>query len=250
MKMSIKHYLWIALIGLPLLLTGCASQDGPPTRPFDPSNVADANPKDEPHSRGGNKNYTVFRKHYKVLSTSKGYRQQGLASWYGRKWHGRRTANGEVYNMYGMTAAHKHLPLPTYAKVTNLDTGKSIVVRINDRGPFVGNRIIDLSYSAASKLGVVNRGLAHVEVEAINPSAARQHHAANKPKANAASKSKASAPTKSNVPAKTKTTAPAKAKKSAAKKHPRARSNAKKRVIPQHRKNTPAKQVVASAEGA
>lgn len=99
----------------------------------------------------------------------KGYKERGKASWYGTKFHGRRTANGEIYNMYAMSAAHKTLPLPSYAKVTNLDNGRSIIVRINDRGPFVHGRIIDLSYTAAQKLGYVNKGVARVEVEALDP---------------------------------------------------------------------------------
>lgn len=178
----------ICLIGT-LLLSGCSTHpmdtDGVPRKRFDVSHLPDAKPKVEPKSRGGNKSYTVFRKRYHVLSSSKNFRQQGVASWYGRKWHGRKTANGETYNMYAMTAAHKHLPLPTYAKVTNLENGKAVVVRINDRGPFAGNRIIDLSYSAAAKLGVVNRGLARVEVEAIDPSQTKRQIMQATPKKNA-----------------------------------------------------------------
>jgi len=216
MNINIRTYALIAALSAPLLLSGCglSAQDGAPRDDFDFSHVADATPKNEPHSRGGNKSYTVFRKHYHVLSSSQGYRQQGIASWYGRKWHGRRTANGEVYNMYAMTAAHKNLPLPTYAKVTNLDNGKSIVVRINDRGPFSGNRIIDLSYTAAAKLGVVQRGLARVEIEALDPSARHRH------------------------PALPKASVPTTAHKKSNKKSPQPRSS--KRAIPQqHRKITP-----------
>lgn len=102
------------------------------------------------------------------MDSSKGYKERGTASWYGKKFHGYRTSNGEIYDMYSMSAAHKTLPLPTYAKVTNLKNGKSVIVKINDRGPFHEDRIIDLSYAAASKLGVLNKGTADVEVEAID----------------------------------------------------------------------------------
>jgi rare lipoprotein A len=104
---------------------------------------------------------------YHVLTDSEGYTEQGVASWYGREFHGRRTSNGEVYDMYAMTAAHKTLPLPTTARVTNLSTGKSIIVRINDRGPFKKGRLIDLSYGAARELGFLNTGTAMVEVQAL-----------------------------------------------------------------------------------
>jgi len=146
--------------------------DGPPLgKPLvDVHKVPDAVPKHEPLSRIGNKStYTVFQQQYKVMPHNKGFRQKGPASWYGRKWHGRKTANGETYDMYAMTAAHKHLPLPTYLKVTNLQNGKKVVVRVNDRGPFVGKRIIDLSYAAAARLGLVGSGIGLVEIEAVHP---------------------------------------------------------------------------------
>ncbi|MCW8918768.1 MAG: septal ring lytic transglycosylase RlpA family protein [Gammaproteobacteria bacterium] len=103
------------------------------------------------------------------MQQSTGYVERGVASWYGKKFHGRKTSNGETYNMYAMTAAHKTLPIPSYLQVTNLDNGKSVVVRVNDRGPFHGNRIIDLSYAAASKLGFAQNGTGKVELRAIEP---------------------------------------------------------------------------------
>ena len=132
--------------------------------------IPNAKPKHEPKSKYGNpKSYTVFKKSYDVLPSSKGYKARGKASWYGKKFHGYRTSNGETYDMYGMSAAHKTLPLPTYAKVTNLDNGKSVIVKINDRGPFHDDRIIDLSYAAAGKLGILGKGTGNVEVHAIDP---------------------------------------------------------------------------------
>ena len=107
----------------------------------------------EPRSRTGNKSYSVLGKRYQVLDSAHGYAEEGLASYYGKKFHGRRTSSQEVYDMYAFTAAHKTLPLPSFARVTNLDNGRSIVVRVNDRGPFHAGRVIDLSYAAAVKLG-------------------------------------------------------------------------------------------------
>lgn len=131
--------------------------------------IPNAIPKHEPKSKIGNpKTYTVFNKQYSVLPSSKGYKARGTASWYGKKFHGYKTSNGDVYDMYGMSAAHKTLPLPTYAKVTNLKNGKSVIVKINDRGPFHEDRIIDLSYAAASKLGILANGTGNVEIHAIN----------------------------------------------------------------------------------
>ena len=132
--------------------------------------ISEPKPKYEPKSRCGNPtNYKVFNKTYRVLKSSDGYKERGYASWYGTKFHGYRTSNGDVYDMYSMTAAHKTLPLPTYAKITNLYNKKSIIVKINDRGPFHGDRIIDLSYVAASKLGIIGNGVGMVEIAAINP---------------------------------------------------------------------------------
>lgn len=128
-------------------------------------------PRYEPRSRGGNAaQYTVWGKTYRVMSSAEGFTQTGLASWYGMKFHGHKTANGETYDVYKFSAAHKNLPLPSFARVTRLDTNKSIIVRVNDRGPFHGNRIIDLSYAAAVRLGIHKQGTARVKVEAITPS--------------------------------------------------------------------------------
>ena len=141
------------------------------TAPPMPDSVPDAMPRIEPRSRYGNPPfYEVFGKRYYVLSSSVGYWERGVASWYGPGFHKVRTSTGEPYDMYGMTAAHKTLPLPAYVRVTNLQNGRSIVVRVNDRGPFVGNRIIDLSYTAAAKLDMLRNGTALVEVRALDPS--------------------------------------------------------------------------------
>jgi rare lipoprotein A len=141
------------------------------TPPPASDSVPDAMPRIEPRSRYGNPPfYDVFGKRYYVLSSSVGYWERGVASWYGPGFHKVRTSTGEPYDMYGMTAAHKTLPLPAYVRVTNLQNGRSVVVRVNDRGPFVGNRIIDLSYTAAAKLDMLRNGTALVEVRAIDPS--------------------------------------------------------------------------------
>jgi rare lipoprotein A len=135
-----------------------------------PDSVPDAVPRAEPRARNGNPPfYDVFGKRYYVLSSSAGYWERGVASWYGPGFHKERTSIGEPYNMYGMTAAHKTLPLPAYVRVTNLQNGRSVVVRVNDRGPFVGNRIIDLSYTAAAKLDMLRNGTAMVDVRVIDP---------------------------------------------------------------------------------
>ncbi|WP_293644943.1 septal ring lytic transglycosylase RlpA family protein [Thiolapillus sp.] len=164
-----------SLLVLLLLLAGCSTRtmeypndDYGPARPVDVSHVPDAVPRDEPYSKYGNpSSYTVRGRTYHVLDTGEGYREKGLASWYGLKFHGRRTSSGEAYDMYAMTAAHKTLPLPTWVRVTNLDNGSSVVVKVNDRGPFHSGRIIDLSYAAASRLGVLGKGTAPVEVVAL-----------------------------------------------------------------------------------
>jgi rare lipoprotein A len=169
-------------IAVAALLSACstggpdstAQRDGPGDG-RDVSNVPDAVPRIEPRSRGGNPDsYVVFGKRYYTLDSSSGYVKRGIASWYGKKFHGRRTSNGEVYDMYGMSAAHKELPIPTYLSVTNLENGRQIVVRVNDRGPFHENRIVDLSYAAASKIGMLGKGTAMVEIRAIDP---KQHQA-------------------------------------------------------------------------
>lgn len=136
--------------------------------PINIMKIPDAIPKHELRTKAGNPvGYTIFNKYYKVLKNSKGYTQTGIASWYGDKFHGRKTSNGEIYDMYAMTAAHKTLPIPSYVRVTHLKNKRSIVVRINDRGPFHGNRIIDLSYVAAKKLGMQIAGTGLVEVSSI-----------------------------------------------------------------------------------
>jgi rare lipoprotein A len=138
--------------------------------PFSPQAVPDAVPKLEPRSRYGNPPfYEVFGRRYYVLSSSSAYVERGVASWYGPGFHEVRTSTREPYDMYGMTAAHKTLPLPAYVRVTNLQNGRSVVVRVNDRGPFVNNRIIDLSYTAAAKLDMLRNGTAMVEVRSIDP---------------------------------------------------------------------------------
>jgi rare lipoprotein A len=148
--------------------TPSAPPGAPP--PIAPQAVPDAVPRVEPRSRYGNPPfYEVFGKRYYVLASSADYVERGVASWYGPGFHKIRTSTGESYDMYGMTAAHKTLPLPAYVRVTNLQNGRSVVVRVNDRGPFVGNRIIDLSYTAASRLDMLRDGTAMVEVHAIDP---------------------------------------------------------------------------------
>ncbi|MEX0614337.1 MAG: septal ring lytic transglycosylase RlpA family protein [Methylophaga sp.] len=155
-------------------LVACGSvtevQDSAPAAPPRAEQMRDAVPKNEPRSKYGNMaNYEVFGKTYYTLASNEGYIERGIASWYGKKFQGRRTSSGEPYDMYKMTAAHKTLPLPSYAEVTNLDNGRKVVVRINDRGPFHGDRLIDLSYSAATKLGITAKGTGRVEVRALDP---------------------------------------------------------------------------------
>lgn len=131
--------------------------------------VPDAVPREEPLHRYANRPYDALGVHYVPMTAPGNYRKRGIASWYGKKFHGQRTSSGEVYNMYAMTAASKILPIPSYARVTNLGNGRSVIVRINDRGPFVANRIMDLSYAAAYKLGMLRAGHAEVEVQSLVP---------------------------------------------------------------------------------
>ena len=146
---------------------GAASSSAPALEPAEPP---DAVPTETPPSTRGNpQSYVVFGKRYYIRDTSKNFKQRGLASWYGPKFHGRATSSGIPFDMYAMTAAHKTLPLPTYVKVTHLGTGRSIVVEVNDRGPFVDDRVIDLSYAAAKKLGMVDAGTAEVQITALPP---------------------------------------------------------------------------------
>lgn len=164
------------------ILAGCSTvgrpvlQNAPPAAvelPPPPTNIdeiPDAVPRVEPRSLHGNSPfYDVLGRRYFVLGAAEGYVERGVASWYGPTFHGVNTSSGELYNMYGMTAAHKTLPLPTYVRVTNLRNGRSCVVRINDRGPFVANRLIDLSYTAAAKLDMLREGTTLVEVRALEP---------------------------------------------------------------------------------
>ena len=145
--------------------------DGPGENPPDNLDaIADAIPRLEPLHRYANRPYTVLGREYIPATTVKRYRERGIASWYGRKFHGQKTSTGETYDMYKMTAAHPTLPLPSYARVTNVATGKTVIVRVNDRGPFLHDRIIDLSYAAAQKIGIAQNGSGLVEVEAIIPS--------------------------------------------------------------------------------
>jgi rare lipoprotein A len=146
---------------------GYYQDDGPGANPPDINTIPDAIPKAENLATRANRPYVVFGQSYQPMVALAPFKQRGMASWYGRKFHGQKTSNGEVYDMYGMTAAHPTLPLPSYVKVTLVRTGKSVVVRVNDRGPFLQQRVIDLSYTAAAKLGYVNAGSAEVELELI-----------------------------------------------------------------------------------
>lgn len=165
------------VLGLALLLGGCGTLlpepgDGPGRVIDNPAAIPDAVPRDVPHSRYGNPDeYEVFGQRYRVMESADGFRERGIASWYGSKFHGRRTSSGEPYDMYAMTAAHKHLPLPTWVAVRHLGNNREIVVKVNDRGPFAANRIIDLSYAAAAKLGMLDTGTAPVEIQVVTPEA-------------------------------------------------------------------------------
>ena len=142
--------------------------DGPgKDAPVDLHNIPDAVPRNEPLHRYANRPYTVLGKNYTPLTAVGNYKKRGIASWYGKKFHGEKTSIGETYDMYGMTAASTTLPIPSYARVTNLENNKSVIVRVNDRGPFLHERIIDLSYTAASKIGIIGAGQGMVEVESL-----------------------------------------------------------------------------------
>jgi rare lipoprotein A len=169
---------WVLIV---LVLSACGvreARDGA-GRPLDPDEIDVPTPRAEPRAKYGNHSpYTVNGRTYHVLETARGYRERGDASWYGRKFHGRLTSSGEPFDMYAVSAAHRTLPLPSWVEVTNLDNGRKLVVRVNDRGPFKDGRIIDLSYAAAVKLGVVERGTAPVEVRALPVSEAPARAAA------------------------------------------------------------------------
>lgn len=188
----------LRLIFLPLItfaLFACSSSAPPsrysqehdsiPSRLPTPDELIEPEPRFEPPSRGGNRTYTLFGQTYNIIPDARGFSEEGLASWYGEKFHGHLTSNGETYDMYAMSAAHKTLPLPTYVRVTNLANQRSVVVRVNDRGPFHSNRIIDLSYVAAYKLGMLANGTARVRVEALHPENTNQQLALTTPLADA-----------------------------------------------------------------
>ena len=176
-----------------LLLAACASapekrggyykDDGPGAKP--PTNldaIADATPRSEPLHRFANRPYSTLGKSYVPLTALQPFQQRGIASWYGKRFHGQKTASGEAYDMYAMTAAHPTLPIPSYVRVTRVSNGRSVVVRVNDRGPFHSDRIIDLSYAAAYKLGYVQAGSAEVTLESVVPGAPpKQVEAASPP---------------------------------------------------------------------
>jgi len=177
--MKAPSILPLYLVLLLALLAGCShqtnsirdwekNQDGPPDAIPDIDSIPEPIPHFEAKSRYGNPNqYVVFGKKYFVMDTAKGYDEVGHASWYGTKFDGRRTSSGDPYDIFAMSAAHKTLPLPTFVEVTNLDNGKHTIVRVNDRGPFHEGRIIDLSYSAATKLDIIGKGTGRVRVRAI-----------------------------------------------------------------------------------
>lgn len=180
-RIQFAHLINLSLLGC-LSLTGCSFtryHDGGPRTEINVAHIPDAVPRVEPESPNGNpESYTVLGHTYHVMQSSKGYVERGIASWYGTKFHGNTTSNGEIYSMYKMTAAHKTLPIPSYVQVTNLENGRKVIVRVNDRGPFHPNRIIDLSYVAAKKLGIANTGTGLVEVRSIDP---RNWHPGSEP---------------------------------------------------------------------
>ena len=171
------------ITGLLALLAACASsppaqtgsrysiqQDRAPSRTINIADIPEVVPEPVVRTQAGNRSpYSVLGKTYYVMATEEGYNERGVASWYGEKFHGHRTSNGEVFDMFQVSAAHKSLPIPSFLRVTNLDNNRSIVVRVNDRGPFHGDRVIDLSYAAALKLGFAERGTARVQLEALMP---------------------------------------------------------------------------------
>lgn len=161
---------------------GYLAGDGPGANaPANLGSIPDAEPKSEPLHRYANRPYVALGTSYTPMTIAGNYKTRGIASWYGKKFHGQRTSSGETYDMYGMTAAHPTLPIPSYAKVTNVATGKSVVVRVNDRGPFLHDRVMDLSYTAAYKLGIINNGSSEVEVESLAPNAITSNVARSEP---------------------------------------------------------------------
>ncbi|RTZ15335.1 septal ring lytic transglycosylase RlpA family protein [Vibrio aquaticus] len=181
----INKQLLLSTVLASLVLAGCSSSpskrysiddDVAPDAPISVDHIEDATPQYEPYSLGGNSNYTLRGESYTIIKEPNGFKQEGKASWYGKKFHGHLTSNGEIYDMYSMTAAHKELPIPSYVKVTNKDNGKTTIVRVNDRGPFHEGRIIDLSYAAALKLDVIRTGTANVAIEVITVDRPTQAH--------------------------------------------------------------------------
>ncbi|MGR9074369.1 MAG: septal ring lytic transglycosylase RlpA family protein [Gammaproteobacteria bacterium] len=189
---ALFFHVWLVLAALS---SGCTpdrsvfppeDDGGPGIIPYDLDSIPDAVPRYEPRGRAGNPdNYVVLGKKYTVMKDSRNFVQRGIASWYGTKFHGKKTSNGEIYDMFAMTAAHKRLPIPCYARVTNLQNGRSIVVRINDRGPFRDNRVIDLSYTAAYKLGISKSGTGFVEIRTLEPAMPIEHTGASSAEDNA-----------------------------------------------------------------
>ena len=165
MKKQFKKISWLSVI---ILLTSCSSGRYQYKNDHQADNIPPLDHIDEPYSRGGNKDYRVRGIDYEVLKDVTVFSEQGYASWYGNKFHGHLTSNGERYDMYAMSAAHKNLPLPSYVEVTNLENNKKVIVRVNDRGPFHEGRIIDLSYAAADKLDIVESGTGKVEIKLIH----------------------------------------------------------------------------------
>ena len=166
--------------------------DGPDERvPEGLLETPDAEPRVEPYAKGPSRPYTIFDQTYVPITDNRPFIQRGIGSWYGKKFHGQRTASGEIYDMYKMTAAHPTLPIPSYARVTHLRTGKQVIVRVNDRGPFHSARIIDLSYTAALKLGYVQNGSAELEVERLLPDEIARIQAARRMTANSVAITKA-----------------------------------------------------------
>ena len=161
--------LYLLMLVLSAMLPSCAVKDGAPESYYrDWRTIEDATPRDEPFSRYGNPDsYQVFGQDYQVMPNNTGFNEKGLASWYGTKFHGQRTSSGETYDMYAMTAAHKSLRIPSYVEVTNLNNNRKAIVKVNDRGPFHEGRVIDLSYAAATKLGVAETGTAPVIIRVI-----------------------------------------------------------------------------------
>ena len=178
----------ITLLLAALVLSGCSTnsyvrgKDAAPRGQVNVDHIRNPIPRAEPLAKSGNMpSYNVFGKTYYTLNSSTNFVERGIASWYGTKFHGRKTSSGEPYNMYAMTAAHKTLPLPTYVEVTNLENNRTIIVKVNDRGPFHEGRIIDLSYVAAIKLGIDKTGTGRVEIRAIDPRNPQAHRMAAAP---------------------------------------------------------------------